>query len=94
MNLTTIRTFVKRWYPSSLVDAQSAHIAWGAVIMLVTHLYGFNLWWCFGFLTLWIVVKEYVFDLIIEQDSLEYSTIDAALYVVGAILALLVILTT
>ena len=74
---------IRRWYPSSWIDAQTAHVGWGAVIVLTCGT--FNLGWLLtvAILGFWIIIKEFGFDLVVERDTIELSSIDAMFYVLG-----------
>ena len=89
-----IKRLIKNWYPTANVDAQAAHVGWGMAFMLAFHLYGFSLLGSFAFVTLWIGIKEWVFDILEEKDTLTGSAVDSAFYVIGALLGMAVILTS
>ncbi len=79
-----------QWMPSEEVDAQAAHVGWGAVFVLAAFALGCG-WYTLAIVPAWVVGKEFVFDLAIERDSVMGSAIDGAFYFVGAALGGLVL---
>ncbi len=83
-----MRTWLASWMPSANVDAQAAHVGWGAFAVLFFGL----LWgpfWAWGILAAFVCLKEFVFDLVVEKDSLADGWMDAAFYNVGGLLGML-----
>ncbi len=82
--------WIQSWMPSANLDAQMAHLGWGAFIILAVSLaaarngplaHGLLASSCL--LAFWIVAKEFLFDLLVEGDSVLESTVDAVFYIVG-----------
>ncbi len=81
-----LRSLPVTWYPSAMLDAQLSHMGWGAFVMLVSYVqFGCS---CVGILFLvgFIILKEFVFDIIVEKDTWVLSAFDMGMYVVGALL--------
>jgi hypothetical protein len=79
------------WEPSCELDAQSAHMGWGAFLVLAVWSY-LGPWWAWGLLIGWAGLKEYLFDLLIERDTVPSSSEDFFFYLVGGLLGTVVIL--
>jgi hypothetical protein len=73
------------WYPSEWLDSQLAHFFAGAFLVLALAL-KWKLWWAWGLLLAWIILKEGVFDIFIERDTIFSSCVDASLYIAGGLL--------
>lgn len=72
------------WFPSSKFCASSAHMGWGAAILLATFHHEFPLWLVTVLFVAYAVVKEYWADLTwLEQDNIVGSTLDFITYIVG-----------
>ncbi len=83
--------------PSLDLVSQIAHVAIGTSIMwgctlFIPEVFG---WWrqLIGFLSTiaWGIVKDYGYDIVVEEDSWSGSTIDIAFYLVGAAAAWLAV---
>ena len=82
---------VQEWYTSLEFVTQSSHFFGGATIVLLSLARGLSGWMAYGLLLLWAIPKEYVWDLLVEQDTLKSSSLDFSLYLVGGALALLAV---
>jgi hypothetical protein len=80
------------WYPSANLDAQFAHVGWGALLVLAVALawqaakrpLGFAPEWAGALLTIvYAAVKEFAFDVIVEGDGFRNGAVDFAFYCVG-----------
>lgn len=70
------------WYPSDEVDAQMAHLGWGAFISFA----GSTIWGPgvgAAMLLAWATLKEFAFDIVIEEDTWLDSLFDWSMYLVG-----------
>ena len=74
--------------PSANVDAQAAHVGWGAFIILAGSLM-FGWYWAWPLLFAWVVVKEWCFDIVIELDPIEGSATDSLFYAIGGVVGAL-----
>jgi hypothetical protein len=84
--IATIPKWIPEWSPGPKTILQTLHICAGCAIVLASVSLGFG-WWSTVIAGGWIVLKEGVFDLVIERSSVQDELIDAAFYVVGAGLA-------
>lgn len=80
------------WYPSEEVDAQMAHVGWGIAFVLLVHVWGGGLLLGLLVVLAWATLKEFVFDIVIEQDSWASSAVDFAFYCVGAAMGMIGVL--
>ena len=81
----TIHQTIVEWYPSANLDAQLSHTGWGAFIVLAASLaWGPLVAWLI--LLFWIGIKEFGFDLVIEQDTILASVIDSSFYILGGLI--------
>ena len=81
---------IPHWTPSVASGWATCHfaIAWAIVMTAVV----FNIPFSFLLVIMWAVPKEFVFDIIIEQDTWTDSTVDFLWYIVGASFATMVLL--
>lgn len=66
--------------------AQLAHFGWGGLIIVNCWLWRGDFWIGFAVLAGWVAAKEFVFDLIVEDDGIVNGVIDGAFYFAGAIM--------
>jgi hypothetical protein len=80
------------WYPSANLDAQFAHVGWGALLVSAVALgwqaarrpLGVAPEWAGVVLTIfYAAVKEFVFDVVVEGDGFRNGAVDFAFYCVG-----------
>jgi hypothetical protein len=77
------------WEPSCSFNTQSCHVGWGAFIVLSVWTRWPRLAW--PVLIAWILLKEFVFDLTVERDTVFGSGEDGLFYLVGGLIATFVI---
>jgi hypothetical protein len=86
----TQQTFEK-WTPSTFLLAQDAHFAWGLAISLFIRMMHFPLYYLIGTLIAILVLKEGVFDTIVEGNPLIWSgLIDFIFYCLGALIGFII----
>jgi hypothetical protein len=80
---------VMSWMPSFNLVCQTCHVGWGALTILATALF-MDPWLGIMILGIWILVKDFWFDLVVEKDTIGWpgSTEDGFFYLVGAALGL------
>jgi hypothetical protein len=80
------------WYPSANLDAQFAHVGWGALLVSAVALgwkaarkpLGLAPVWVGAALTiLYATAKEFAFDVIVEGDGFRNGAVDFAFYCAG-----------
>ena len=75
----------KGWSPSSWLLAQDAHFAWGLAITFGVYVAHLDYWLIPFLLLLELLLKEAVFDQIVERNPLfPYGLVDWSFYVLGA----------
>jgi len=80
------------WKPSPWLLAQDSHIAWGVVFSFATSALHLAWWWVPVVLLLELVLKEGIFDQVVEDDPLFWrGMVDWAFYIVGALLGAVLI---
>ena len=72
------------WMPSTNQLAQTSHFFIATTIVLAAHSFGFRPPWGLVWVFVWALPKEFIFDLLVEGDSLESSVEDFCWYGVGA----------
>jgi hypothetical protein len=85
------------WYPSANLDAQFAHVGWGALLVSAVAL-GWRaakrplaiapIWAGVALTLLYAAVKEFAFDVIVESDGFRNGAVDFAFYAVGVAVAI------
>jgi hypothetical protein len=87
-----MKTTTPIWTPSADFGFASCHLAWGALIWLFA---GMHFSWLVASLILlgFAAPKEFVFDLIVEKDTVSDSTVDFLWYMAGGLLGWLLWLT-
>lgn len=80
---------VQEWYTTLEFVTQSSHFFGGATLVLLPLVRGLSGWWAYGILLLWAIPKEYVWDLLVEQDTVVSSSLDFSMYLLGGVIALL-----
>jgi hypothetical protein len=80
------------WYPSANLDAQFAHVGWGALLVSGVALawraskrpLGLAPEWAGVLLTMaYAAAKEFAFDVLVEGDGFRNGAVDFAFYCVG-----------
>lgn len=82
---------IPEWYTSAGFLAQSAHLAWGALFVFAPAAMGAPHWLGPVLLLIWSAPKEFVWDLIVEQDTVPKSALDFGMYWLGGGLAWLML---
>lgn len=75
------------WVPTAWLCAQLSHLGWGAFGMLVTSLAA-DPAWGWGVLAVWVVLKDLVFDVLVESSPLADEAVDGIFYVLGGFIGL------
>lgn len=85
------------WYPSANLDAQFAHVGWGALLVTAVALgwratkrpLGIAPVWAGTVLALvYAAVKEFAFDVLVERDGFRNGAADFAFYAIGVAVAI------
>lgn len=85
------------WYPSANLDAQFAHVGWGALLVSAVALawraakrpLGIGPVWAGVALTLlYAAAKEFAFDVIVEGNGFHNGALDFAFYSLGIVAAI------
>lgn len=72
------------WEPSNNLLAQITHLFIASTITFgFPYLCGVSPWWTGPMVLGWIVVKEFGFDLVVEQAGVESGIYDASFYILG-----------
>jgi hypothetical protein len=78
-----------KWTPTEDQLAQTAHIAIAAMLVFGTsYLFNCSPLWGVLVVAAWVAVKDFVFDLWVEQSTVRAELRDAVFYAVGALVAL------
>jgi hypothetical protein len=78
------------WEPSVNLIAQTAHFLGAATLVLLAARLG-SPWWGQALAVLgWAVPKEWLFDLLVEQDTVKGSGRDFLWYMIGGLASILV----
>jgi hypothetical protein len=85
------------WYPSANLDAQFAHVGWGALLVSAVALdwraarrpLGLApVWAGVGLTLVYAAAKEFAFDVLVEGDGLRNGAVDFSFYCVGIAVAI------
>lgn len=83
-------SWLPEWQPSAPLILITAHVGWGAAIVLAAVSLGCG-YWALAVFGGYLLAKEGVWDMLIERSNVEDELVDAAWYSVGACLAWLVL---
>jgi len=92
LNLTTIHRAISLWYPSADVDAQCAHMTTAIAIVLITVVLHHSLVLGCILALIWAIIKEFIFDFAVEADSWFNSILDFSFYIIGIIVACILVI--
>lgn len=73
------------WMPSAASIAATCHFFIASTLVLLTFLCGVHSEWCMLPVVVWALPKEFIFDLIVEQDTVKDSITDFFWYMVGGL---------
>ena len=76
------------WTPTLEFCAQSCHLGWGAFVVLGSLYHGWY-WWVIAVFVAVAAAKEFVFDIVVEQDAWSSSFRDFAFYLGGGLIGYL-----
>ncbi len=76
------------WMPSANVDAQTAHFAISWAVVAQTKDWKWRWLWTILLVVILAAGKEFIFDLLVEKDSMTGSIMDYGFYILGLIVAI------
>lgn len=82
---------VPEWYTSLGWVTQMAHLFSGWASVLTVDLWAKRWWVPALLLQLWAVPKEFLWDILVEEDTWSGSSLDWSMYTLGGLVASLVI---
>jgi hypothetical protein len=89
-----VSSMLPHWMPTQNQIAQCSHFFIAVSIVLLARLCGFHWLVQAGLVLAWALPKEFVFDLIVEQDSFADSREDFLWYCIGGAVAVGLLLLT